>query len=295
MSAVWEKIILILLVLVSILVGMTLHELGHFLFAKLFKVNVKEFSIGIGPKIFSFRTRSGMLVSIKPFLLMAYVLIDSNKLIKVYTEIYNDSLELGYKNHYFGGYESEDNSFKYKFRRFFFLKSHDKYERLSKREEYKLLIDDCKLWQKNIIFFGGVFFNILLAVFFWLIAFFALDVKMNPFVQIGQSFEIIFKNMFFINSGAGTSFGDIIQTPSDVVKNIDFTKTFFVYMYIFNFMLFFFNLIPIPPLDGYKIAIETWQKWFNFKIDPKVENAITIIGVIIMLWIFVSSIINDFI
>ena len=144
MSVVWEKIILILLVLVSILVGMTLHELGHFLFAKLFKVNVKEFSIGIGPKIFSFRTRNGMLVSIKPFLLMAYVLIDSNKLIKVYTEIYNDSLELGYKNHYFGGYESEENSFKYKFRRFCFLKSHDKYERLSKREESKLLIDDCK-------------------------------------------------------------------------------------------------------------------------------------------------------
>ena len=124
---------------------MTLHELGHFLFAKLFKVNVKEFSIGIGPKIFSFRTRSGMIVSIKLFLLMAYVLIDSNKLIKVYTEIYNDSLELGYKNHYFGGYESEENSFKYKFRRFCFLKSHDKYERLSKREESKLLIDDCKL------------------------------------------------------------------------------------------------------------------------------------------------------
>lgn len=295
MSAVWEKIVLILLVLVSILVGMTLHELGHFLFAKLFKVNVKEFSIGIGPKIFSFRTKSGMLVSVKPFLLMAYVLIDSNKLINVYTEIFNESLETGYRYKYFEGYEVENNSFKYRVKRFFFLKSHDKYERLSKRDESKLLIHDCKLWQKNIIYFGGVFVNILLAVFFWLIAYFALQVQTNPFVQIGQSFEIIFKNMFFINSGAGTSFGDIIQTPSDVVKNVDFTKTFFAYMYIFNFMLFFFNLIPIPPLDGYKIVIETLQKWFNFKINSKVENVITIIGVVIMFWIFISSIINDFI
>ena len=28
------------------------HELGHFLFAKLFKVKVNEFSIGMGPAIF---------------------------------------------------------------------------------------------------------------------------------------------------------------------------------------------------------------------------------------------------
>lgn len=295
MDAVWDKIILILLVLVSILIGMTLHELGHFLFAKLFKVNVKEFSIGIGPKIFSFRTGSGMLVSIKPILLMAYVMIDSNKLINVYTEMYNDSLEEGYKKYYFDDYNIENDSFKHRVKKFFFLKSHEKYYRLSRRDDTKLLIDDCKLWQKNIIFFGGVFVNILLAILFWLIAYFALDIKANPFVQIGHSFEIIFKNMFFLNSGAGTSFGDIIQTPSDVVQNIDFTKTFFTYMYVFNFMLFFFNLIPIPPLDGYKIVIETLQKWFNFKINSKVENTITIIGAVIMIWIFASSIINDFI
>jgi regulator of sigma E protease len=30
-----------------------IHELGHFMFAKIFKVTIKEFSIGMGPKIFS--------------------------------------------------------------------------------------------------------------------------------------------------------------------------------------------------------------------------------------------------
>lgn len=29
------------------------HELGHFLFAKLFKVRVLKFSLGFGPKVFS--------------------------------------------------------------------------------------------------------------------------------------------------------------------------------------------------------------------------------------------------
>ena len=32
----------------------TIHELGHFLFAKLFKVGVVEFSLGMGPTLFSF-------------------------------------------------------------------------------------------------------------------------------------------------------------------------------------------------------------------------------------------------
>ena len=29
----------------------TIHELGHYLVARLFKVGVREFSIGMGPKI----------------------------------------------------------------------------------------------------------------------------------------------------------------------------------------------------------------------------------------------------
>ena len=32
-----------------ILLSLTAHELGHFIFAKIFKVTVYEFSIGIGP------------------------------------------------------------------------------------------------------------------------------------------------------------------------------------------------------------------------------------------------------
>ncbi|WKC57700.1 RIP metalloprotease RseP [Borrelia sp. P9F1] len=34
-----------------------IHELGHFLFAKLFKVKVEVFSIGIGPSVFKFKVR----------------------------------------------------------------------------------------------------------------------------------------------------------------------------------------------------------------------------------------------
>ena len=43
--------LLLTLLLLSIMV--VIHELGHFLFAKLFKVKVLEFSVGMGPAIFT--------------------------------------------------------------------------------------------------------------------------------------------------------------------------------------------------------------------------------------------------
>ena len=35
----------------------TIHEFGHYLFARIFKVGVKEFSVGMGPKIISHRSK----------------------------------------------------------------------------------------------------------------------------------------------------------------------------------------------------------------------------------------------
>ena len=35
------------------------HEFGHFFFAKLFGIYVYEFSIGMGPKIFGWKSKKG--------------------------------------------------------------------------------------------------------------------------------------------------------------------------------------------------------------------------------------------
>ncbi len=45
--------IILTLIIIGILIF--IHELGHFLFAKLFKVRVEEFSIGFGPRVLSFK------------------------------------------------------------------------------------------------------------------------------------------------------------------------------------------------------------------------------------------------
>lgn len=52
--AIWSKAWPILLAILFFGIIIFVHELGHFIFAKLFKVKVNEFSMGMGPKLFSF-------------------------------------------------------------------------------------------------------------------------------------------------------------------------------------------------------------------------------------------------
>ena len=50
----WNIVTLLLMLSVLIFV----HELGHFMMAKLFKVHVYEFAIGMGPMVYSFRRKN---------------------------------------------------------------------------------------------------------------------------------------------------------------------------------------------------------------------------------------------
>ena len=51
-----------------------IHEGGHFLFARLFKVTVNEFAIGMGPKIFSKKSKkSGIVYSFRLFPIGGFV------------------------------------------------------------------------------------------------------------------------------------------------------------------------------------------------------------------------------
>ena len=47
------SILYLLLTLVLLSIMVVIHELGHFLFAKLFRVTVLEFSVGMGPAIYT--------------------------------------------------------------------------------------------------------------------------------------------------------------------------------------------------------------------------------------------------
>lgn len=62
----------ILYFLITIIVIVMVHEVGHFLVAKLFKVYCKEFSLGFGPKVLSFKGKE-TLYSLRLLPLGGYV------------------------------------------------------------------------------------------------------------------------------------------------------------------------------------------------------------------------------
>ncbi|WP_412032171.1 site-2 protease family protein [Malacoplasma muris] len=296
--------ILVVLILISILIGMTIHELGHFTFAKIFKVNVKEFSIGIGPKLFQWKTKKGTRVSLRLIPLMAYVLIDNQKTVTLYNEILvehlsqKDSIDKRYNLVSKSGNFFSKSYMNFRYKKYYSDLSN--YEYMSSVQENSLLLDDVQLWKKNIIFFGGVFFNLISFFIFWLIQYFGFNVHDNPFVQVGQSLLTLLKNMVFMGNGIGTVFGSIANVSQSSngfqgISGFDFFKIIFNFLTLFSIMLFIYNLLPIPPLDGYKIMIETLQKWFKFKISKKAETIITIIGFLILIYIFITSIIADII
>lgn len=69
--------ILYALLMLNLLIGV--HELGHFLAAKLCKVGVEEFSLGMGPKIISTKpTENKTLYSIRWILLGGYVKLNDS-------------------------------------------------------------------------------------------------------------------------------------------------------------------------------------------------------------------------
>jgi regulator of sigma E protease len=62
-----------------------------------------------------------------------------------------------------------------------------------------------------------------------------------------------------------------------------------------NLITFIFNLIPFPPLDGWKITEEFYEKATHKKINENFQLVLTLFGMALILYIFVSGIICDFI
>jgi regulator of sigma E protease len=65
----------------------TIHEYGHFIFARIFKVHVQRFSIGMGPVIYKRLDKHGTEFAISAFPLGGYVSMITNKLIELEPEV----------------------------------------------------------------------------------------------------------------------------------------------------------------------------------------------------------------
>lgn len=267
MDPILQTIILYLIVIIILLFTLTIHELGHFFAAKIFNVHVKEFSIGIGPKIFSKITkRDKTKISLRLFPIMAYVLMDSKSLRDAYKDEINDKNYAWY---------------------------------MQKPPKGKNLLDQTKTWQYLLIMFAGVFVNFIFFLIFWPVTMAIFNfcstetaqyIFVNPFIQLAQSFEAIWYNCIFdLNHASGSIFGEIVQGG----QSINWVLTMLNYLLIINLLSVILNLIPLPPLDGYKIVSNLYTKITKKQINEKVETALMILTIVLMLYILIASIVVD--
>lgn len=309
--------LLIVFIFLAIMVGLTIHEIGHFVFAKLFKVNVKEFAIGIGPKIYSKQFKN-LRFSINLLPLMAFVRIDSKKSLQVFGEL-RDEYKKEADEYYIKNKQSIDSNDKYiivnkngktkkestwhvKHKYEGYLNKISKYDNFATRKENTLIIDEVSKWKQLIIYFGGIFFNLILFGIFYLIQTLVFpEANSNPFTEVGNAFLTILKNMVFYNAWAptgdktpGTAFGSIAEIGSAGAAQINLSLVVVNYFSLFNLMLFLFNFIPMPPLDGYKIACTIFAGYGKIKMSEKTKTCFELFGMLLMIYIFITALVADF-
>ena len=129
------------LVLLGVLV--TIHEYGHFMFARLFNVHVQRFSLGMGPVIYKKNDKHGTEFALSAVPLGGYVSMISEKMFLAEPETKSEFTEDQLKN----TFESKPK------------------------------------WQRALIMLGGPLANFVLAIFiFSLIFFFTPDPNLTPVI-----------------------------------------------------------------------------------------------------------------
>lgn len=109
----------------------TIHEYGHFIFARIFKVHVQRFSIGMGPVVYKRVDKHGSEFALSAFPLGGYVSMITNKLIELEPDIK---------------------------------------EQLTS-EQIKNTFDSKPKWQRALIMFAGPLANFLLSIFIFFLIF----------------------------------------------------------------------------------------------------------------------------
>ena len=109
------------------------------------------------------------------------------------------------------------------------------------------------------------------------------------FEMIGQGLASIF-TFNFSNVGSVVAMGNVLSMSS---TQIGWGRTFFLYGGFLSLNLGILNLLPFPGLDGWQLLITFVEGVFHKKINDKVKNIVSFIGVGLLLIFGVAIIIKD--
>ncbi|ACZ01456.1 site-2 protease family protein [Streptobacillus moniliformis] len=251
-------IIIITLIILSLIIF--LHELGHFYTAKKFNMPVSEFSIGMGPLIYS-REKNGTQYSLRAIPLGGYVLIEGM------VEISKDDKE--FKDY------SEEEIREYNNKGFI---SHPKFEKI-------------------IVLLAGVFMNFITALIaFMILALITGRPITFAFAAFWKSFYATFVGLKMLVTGAVKAKEMVgpVGLPLIFAHHIN-TYGYLVLLQLYAILsinIGIFNLLPIPALDGGRVLFVLLE-YFGIKLNKKLEEKIHTIGIILLLMLMAYVVFND--
>jgi len=111
----------------------------------------------------------------------------------------------------------------------------------------------------------------------------------NFFTSIGLGLKSIF-TFNFSNVGSVVAMGSVLATTS---TEIGWGRTFFLYGGFLSLNLAILNLLPFPGLDGWQLLVTFLEGAFHKKINDRVKNIVSTIGIGLLLVFGVMIIIKD--
>ena len=283
--------------LTIILLGLIifLHELGHFMTAKWFKMPVKEFSLGMGPKLIS-KKFGETIYSIRAFPLGGFVNISGME----EKEIEKDAIIVETEEEINKILEENDDAIIY---------TQEEIDEINYDNENGFFTKSPL--QRFIVLIAGVVMNFLSAfivLFFVVAAMTEIAHDIGFLLQLKITWKLFLQIFYETLNGVKLLFTGHVAPKEmtgpvglpKVVGQIYKSEGISVMKNIFALLsvnIGIMNLLPIPALDGGRILFVI-PEFFGIKVNKKVENTVHMCGmillIILMLFIMFNDIMNYF-
>ena len=272
-----------------------LHELGHFMTAKWFKMPVKEFSLGMGPKLIS-KKFGETVYSIRAFPLGGFVNISGME----EKEIEKDAIIVETEEEINKILEENDDAIVY---------TQEEIDEINYDNENGFFTKSPL--QRFIVLIAGVAMNFLSAfivLFFVVAAMTEIAHDIGFLLQLKITWKLFLQIFYETLNGVKLLFTGHVAPKEmtgpvglpKVVGQIYKSEGISVMKNIFALLsvnIGIMNLLPIPALDGGRILFVI-PEFFGIKVNKKVENIIHMCGmillIILMLFIMFNDIMNYF-
>lgn len=259
-----------------------IHEAGHAFFAKMFGVVVEEFSIGFGSVIYKVEWK-GTLYKLSILPLGGYVQLKTTRKLE-------DIKIPEFVNRYI---EDDDGNLVID------ISEYDSDIHMPDAGS----IESIPAWKQFIVNAGGIIFNIV--SLYLVVIPYMIFVQDKPFMDaliycvsatilIPVFMWVVLQNIFsknVVDTFAGPVEGSTMihqKTIEMLHSTSPFVEFGFTYV-LMTASVLIFNLLPIPPLDGWNMSMNTYEMITGRRVNKTFNLIAKLVGVVLMIILFILS------